>query len=422
MVKKILGIALTLALLVGPAAMADSLIFWNIGTQTPDKDIYEHILANYSQDPNAHFAIENVATQNDTYKEKLIIAMSSGECPDMYSNWSGGSMNEYIDAGFAQPLDDYIGAFKDKIMPAALTQGSYNGKVYAIPYQNVSISGVFYNTEMFERFGLDVPTTVSELEDVCDVFVENGITPFALANASKWTGSMYFMSLATRYGGLAAFRAAVEGTGSFEDECFVYAGQKIQEWVGKGYFPEAVNSLNEDDGQARILMYEGSAAMLLCGSWYTGTFMSDSPEFAKKISWFSFPRVDGRDSIDASIQIGTIGDQFISFNCTGERLESAITYMSHAFDEDVIQHIVDTGKIPPLVNAADLVTDPVVKIIMDAALNASSVQLWYDQYLPSAVAEIHKNTCYEIFGLTMTPEQANAELQSAMQAYIASKS
>ena len=421
MIKKILSLTLVMALLISTAAFAENIVFWNIGTESPDKEIYEHILANYDANPVEGFAIENVATQNDTYKEKLVIAMSSGECPDVYSSWSGGPMIEYIEAGFAQPLDDLIGDFKDKIMPGALAQASYNGHVYAIPYQNVSISGVFYNTEMFEKFGLSVPTTVSELEAVCDVLVENGITPFALANASKWTGSMYFMSLATRYGGLEPFQKAAAGTGTFEDECFVYAGTKIQEWVNKGYFPDGVNSLSEDDGQAKQLMYQETAAMLLCGSWYTGTFKADSPEFAEKISWFSFPKVDGRDDIDTSIQIGTIGDQFISFNCTGDKLAAAVNYMSHAFDEDVVQFIVDIGKIPPVVNAPDLVSDPLVKTIMDAALNASSVQLWYDQYLSPAVAEVHKNTCQEIFGLTMTPEEANAALQKAQQEFLASK-
>ena len=65
---------------------------------------------------------------------------------------------------------------------------------------------------------------------------------------------MYFMNLATRYGGLEPFQKAVSGEGTFEDESFVYAGEKIQEWVKKGYFPEGVNSLSEDDGQGKQLL------------------------------------------------------------------------------------------------------------------------------------------------------------------------
>ena len=51
--------------------------------------------------------------------------MSSGECPDMYSSWSGGPMYEYIDSGFAQPIDDLLDQsdVKDKLLDAAIEQG-----------------------------------------------------------------------------------------------------------------------------------------------------------------------------------------------------------------------------------------------------------------------------------------------------------
>lgn len=398
------------------------IVFWNIATESPDKDIMGYAVDQFNKNTKSGYTIKMIPTQNDTYKEKLVIAMSSGECPDMYTSWSGGPMNEYIDSGFAQPIDDLFNSSElpDKIMEAAVAQASYNGKIYAVPITNVSISGVFYNKDMFQKYGLEVPKTISELEKVSDVFVKNGITPFALANGSKWTGSMYFMNLAARKGGLESFQKAVDGSGSFEDESFVYAGQKIQEWVKKGYFPEGVNSLSEDDGQAKQLMYQETAAMLCCGSWYTGTFSSDSAEFYKKIGWFSFPAVDG-SSADASIQIGTVGDQFISFNCTGDKLKAAFELATYFSKDDTIQFMADKGKIPPVKNAGDLITDPVTKDILTAANNASSTQLWYDQYLPPAVAQVHLDTSQVIFGLTITPEEANKKLQQAMEEYNKSK-
>ncbi|MDR1913258.1 MAG: extracellular solute-binding protein [Clostridiales bacterium] len=398
------------------------IIFWNIAVESPDKEIISYAVDQFNANTTSGYTVTQIPTQNDTYKEKLVIAMSSGECPDIYTSWSGGPMNEYIEAGFAQPIDDLVNAsdIKDKLMEAAWAQGQYKGKQYSVPTYNISISGVFYNKEMFDKYGLKVPNSVSELEAICDTLVENGITPFALANASKWTGSMYFMSLATRFDGLEPFNAAADGSGSFEDESYVYAGEKIQEWVGKKYFPDGVNSLSEDDGQAKQLMYQEKAAMLLCGSWYTGTFQTDSPEFYEKIGWFSFPAVDGSSS-DPSIQIGTIGDQFLQFNITGDKLAAAFEMATYYSSDDAIKLMVDSGKIPPVKNIADLVTDPVTKDILDACLNASSTQLWYDQYLPPAVAEVHKDTSQELFGLTMTPQEANAKLQEAMQSYLADK-
>ena len=222
------------------------IVFWNIGTEEVDKAIYDKAIENFNSNTESGYTVSSVPVQNDNYKEKLVIAMSSGECPDMYISWSGGPMNEYIDSGYAQPITELFNnsELPDRLMDAAIEQAKYKDEIYAVPYMNISISGIYYNTEIFEKYNLEVPTTISELEAVCDTLVENGITPFALANGPKWTGSMYFMNLAARYGGLEPFQEAVAGTGSFEDECFIKAGETIQNWVEKGYFPEGCTSLS----------------------------------------------------------------------------------------------------------------------------------------------------------------------------------
>ena len=397
-------------------------MFWNIGTEEVDKAIYDKAIENFNSNTESGYTVSSVPVQNDNYKEKLVIAMSSGECPDMYISWSGGPMNEYIDSGYAQPITELFNnsELPDRLMDAAIEQAKYKDEIYAVPYMNISISGIYYNTEIFEKYNLEVPTTISELEAVCDTLVENGITPFALANGPKWTGSMYFMNLAARYGGLEPFQEAVAGTGSFEDECFIKAGETIQNWVEKGYFPEGCNSLSEDDGQARQMLYQETAAMSLAGSWYTSMMQQDSKEFAAKMGWFAFPAADDANT-DASILIGTVGDNFISFNCEGEKLEAAFECATKFSEDDQIDFMIESGKIPPIKGVDEKLSDETSKTIMQAVNNASAVQLWYDQYLPPAVASVHLDTCQEIFGLTMTPEEAAKQFQQAMEEYNADK-
>ena len=57
----------------------------------------------------------------------------------------------------------------------------------------------------------------------------------------------------------------------------------------------------------------------------------------------------------------------------------------------------------------------------DTFADASNVQLFYDQYLPASVAEVHKNTMSDLFGLTATPEEICQKLQDAYQTYLAEK-
>lgn len=401
-----------------------TITFWHIGTDEPDISVFENAVEQFNENTTSGYKIESVAVESDAYKEKLLIAMSSGECPDIYTSWSGGPMDEYIDAGYAQPLDDLFesAAWKDKLMDSTYEQGKYNGKLYGVGMLNVAVAGVFYNKDIFEKYNLEVPTTISELENVCETLKANNIIPFALANSEKWTGSMYFVNLATRKGGLQPFKDAVAGTGSFEDECFIWAGQKIQEWVKKGYFPEGVNSLSEGDGQSKQMFYTEEAAMKINGSWDAGSYRADNPDFYEKVGWFAFPAVDGSD-VDASIMLGTSGDQFLSFNCTGEKLNAAFELLNYYFDDAYIQSTVNAGRIMPVKNVEDLIGDdqPLEKQIMQKVSEASDTQLWYDQYLPPAVSQTHLDTCQELFGLTMTPEEAAQKFQAAMEEYNSNK-
>ena len=100
------------------------IVYWNIGTESPDKDVIDKAVEKFNSETKSGYHVTSVPTQNDTYKEKLVVAMSSGECPDMYSSWSGGPMFEYIDSGYAQPIDDLFNNsdIKDKLMDAAIAQ------------------------------------------------------------------------------------------------------------------------------------------------------------------------------------------------------------------------------------------------------------------------------------------------------------
>ncbi len=391
---------------------------WDIATENPANTIQggavDRFMAAY---PN--ITVENTHIQNDTYKQKLIISMSSGQCPDMYIHWGGGPMNEYIESGFAVPITDLINEHCDvPFLEAAIAQSMYKGEVYAVPFGGIGGSGIFYNKTIFNKLGLGVPETIAELEDTCKTLKSAGYIPFSLANQNKWTGSMYFMYLATRYGGVDEFNAAVDGTGSFESPAFQYAGEKIQQWVRAGYFPDGVNSLNTDDGQDRQLIYTEEAAMMLHGSWQASSMRNDNEEwYEANMDFFRFPDLASSNK-PQNIVVGTsIGNGF-SFNIHDDqdKLNTAFILATQFYNDDTYNsQQLEAGTIPSIEGMGDTIEDHCMQKIWAAFSSASNVQLWYDQYLPPAVGETHKNTCQEIFGLTKTPAEANAELNKAMR-------
>ena len=401
-----------------------TITLWDIATEDPANSIQQGAVDRFMAD-NPNVTVETNHIQNDTYKQKLVVAMSSGQCPNMYIHWGGGPMNEYIDSGFAVPVTDLFEQYNQvPFLQAAIAQCTYKDELFAIPYSSIAGAGFFYNKTIFEKLGLQVPNTISELEAAAATLKSNGYTPFSLANQSKWTGSMYFMYLATRYGGVDEFNKAAAGTGSFTSDAFMYAAEKIQEWVKAGYFPDGVNSLSADDGQDRQLMYTEEAAMMLHGSWQTSAMKNDSDEwYTTNIGYFGFPKHDS-STAEQNIVVGTsIGNGFC-FN-TGDDadlLKACFVLATQYYNgETYRQEMLDTGSIPSIEGMGDNITDSCMQQVWKDFSSAANVQLWYDQYLPPEVGEAHKNTCQEIFGLIKTPEQANQELQDAMSKYLAEK-
>ena len=110
-----------------------TITYWNIGTEDPDQSILKSAVDHFNENSDSGYQVEMTSIQNDKYKEKLVIAMSSGECPDMYTSWTGGPLQEYIESGYAQPVTDlYKEKGLDKIyMESATSQASYNDDIYA---------------------------------------------------------------------------------------------------------------------------------------------------------------------------------------------------------------------------------------------------------------------------------------------------
>ncbi len=409
-----------------------TITLWDIATEEPAKSAQEGAVQRFMADyPN--ITVNQVHQQNDNYKQQLVVAMSSGQAPNMYIHWGGGPMAEYYKSGFANDITDMYAKYDHPdFIDASVAQSTYDGKMLAIPFGGLSGCDIFYNKTIFKDLGLEVPTTIDELEDVCATLKKNGITPFSLANASKWTGSMYYMYLVARHSGNAEFDAAYtqENGGSFTSDAFIYAGTKIQDWVKKGYFPDGVNSLTADDNQDRALLYDGSAAMMLHDSWQVAGIKADNEEwYNENIGVFRFPEdTEAKEKgVPQDVEIGTaIGNGF-SFNCFKEdgsvdqdMLDACYVLATQYYNDDTYNDMqMEGGNIPSIKGFDAKIEDPNNKVVVKVFFDASNVQLWYDQYLPASVTEVHKDCMTELFGLEKTPEQIGKEQDDAMKKAIA---
>jgi raffinose/stachyose/melibiose transport system substrate-binding protein len=363
---------------------------------------------------NPGVTVNVTALQNDPFKTKLAVALGAGNPPCIFPTWGGGPLYQYVQAGQVIDLTSYMesSGLKDRVVPASLSNVTFDGKIYGAPGENSAIAVVWYNKAMFDELGLTAPATWDELLTVIETLKENDIIPFALANLTKWTSSMYYMYLVDRLGGPEVFASAANRTGgSFEDPVFVQAGQMVQDLVNMGAFNEGFNGLDYDTGQSRQLIYSGKAAMELMGGWEFSNMLAENPEFAESsISFFPFPAIEGGKGDPTSV-VGTVGDNFYSISSACANPDLAFKLIEYMMDDTTNAMRVANGKIPPVVGLT--LEDPRQQEIVDMIANAASVQLWYDQYLPPELGEVHKDTMQALFGLEMTPEEAAAAHEQA---------
>src|SRR5690606_33275331 len=114
--------------------------------------------------------------------------LNSDEVPDVMEYNKGNATAGFLSQnGLLTDITDVaIERGWDQILsPGLQTTSRYeNGIMGSGPWYGVTNYGefvmVYYNVDMFEEYGVEVPTTLEEFENVMQTFVDAGITPLSL--------------------------------------------------------------------------------------------------------------------------------------------------------------------------------------------------------------------------------------------------
>lgn len=395
----------------GNALAKVKISLWHIQVSKVTGSVIDAAVERFKKDhPNVE--VEVVANENDPYKTKLKITMGSGNPPDVFHSWGGGWLEAFINEGKVLDISKELkkNGWKDIYMPSYLDMAKFGGKYYGVP-ANMSSTLVFYNKELFKKFNLEVPKTYLEFLKVIQVFKNNNIIPIALGNKSQWPGCLIFVYLCDRIGGPDAFMNAYlrKRGATFEDSTFVEAGKKIQDLVNMGAFPDGFNGINYDTGESRILLYSGKAAMEIGTSAYLSFCKSEAPDFFKNnIDMFNFPALEGGKG-DPSNLVG--GGHIYSVAKDSKHKKEALELLRYLSNQAYGQDWVDkAGNLAP-VKGVDI-KEPLQKKMADLMAKAKHTQAFFDQFLPPAMGDLHKNTTQAIFGKSMTPLEAARKMEA----------
>ncbi|MBW4438394.1 MAG: extracellular solute-binding protein [Pleurocapsa minor GSE-CHR-MK-17-07R] len=397
---------------VGVVAAQDpvTIDWWTIYTTPPELTALSETLAQEFMDDNPGVTIEITHLENEAFKERLATVMQSGDPPDIFQSWGGGVMWNYAEAGLLRDItadltaDDsaWQNSFSTQ---AALNLYSYEGAYYGIP-MNFGAVGFWYNTRLFAEAGIEgTPETWDEFLADVQLLKDAGITPIALGGRDKWPGHFWWVYLAIREGGQAAFESAYTREGSFADPAFVAAGERLMELTTLQPFQTDFMAMGY--GQEAGLVGNGEAAMELMGQWAPGVQQGNSTSGEGlppgELGWFPFPTVEGGAGNPTDVLGG--GDGFaVGVNAP----DAAVDFLRFLTSPEVQTRFVElnTGFIPTVTDAEGAVTDPLLQAVTAARNEAGYYQLYYDQFLPPAVAQAVLDGVEGLFVGTLAPADA----------------
>ncbi|MFF4805434.1 ABC transporter substrate-binding protein [Streptomyces sp. NPDC001351] len=148
-----------------------------------------------------------------------------------------------------------------------------SGKWYGVP-NYAEYTMVYYNKDLFKKYGITEPKTFDELTAAMDKFVAKGVTPLANAGA-EYIAQQYLYQLALS----KADRSWVDkyqlykGKTDFHDQAWTYGATTFADWVKKGYISKNTTSTKSED--AGVSWIQGKTPILFSGSWWYGRFQRE---------------------------------------------------------------------------------------------------------------------------------------------------
>jgi len=374
--KKII-LALLLVFLVGifgiqATAQEVTLDFAHATVGGAFRVVLDQIITDFEQlHPNIRIR-ENVMKDEIYETVGLISLFKAATPPDVYFQWGGWLVERDVSEGWAADLTEEMNRYgwKKYFSDGAWEDAMVNGRIYLVPHNMDVTNLIWYNKEIFDRFGLSEPQSWPEFLEICSKLQAEGVLPIAAGNKGvgwpmgNWAGHIVSRMIGEKeYNDLLKLKP---GT-SFSDEGVVAALELLSEMVEKEYFNEGVNVI--DSMEARMIFFMGEAAMHPIGSWLVPSARRDAPELVYR--GFDTPAIPDGEGDQTSMIGLTVGYM------VGEgtpHFDEAVAFLRYLTSVPVQRHRVrETGEVSAVRFTADAAVDPAFHVVAGIAEHAGSL-------------------------------------------------
>lgn len=325
-------------------------------------DIFNSIISEFEKaNPNIKITQNNIPNSRDV----LMTRMAAGDVPELFSAYPNApEFKTYQKEGY---LYDLTG--KDclkNVDSVILDSVKIDGKDYALPLSK-NTTGVFYNINMFEKLGIEIPKTYADFVAACEKIKDSGITPIAFGDKDYWiVGVHATMITGEEMGGDASakfFEDVTNGSTSFaEDPAFAVVANRLLEM--RKYAQPDSNGTGVAD--ALNLFANEKTAMFIDGIWDIPAVIKANPNL--EFSLFPLPATKAEDT---KVVYGI--DAAFSMSADAENPEKALKFLEYLSSTEAAQFFSDKDGSPSCIKGVQVKTEK-IKLLTDLLNNGKAFQ------------------------------------------------
>ena len=207
------------------------------------------------------------------------------QSPGLFTWATGDQLTQLVDQKLvADTSDIWKGAISDGSVSKDLEKYyTFDGKQYCVP-MNIAYWVMYYNKKIFDKYGIQKPTTWKELMSDAAKLKENGVTPFYQTSTLftfPWFETLVAGTDPKLYNGLA------DGSVKYTDPRIV---DIMDEWLAqekKGWFSDAGSKT--DPAQ---MLKQGDMAMINFGTFFGASLDGVGMKAGTDYDYFIIPSVD----------------------------------------------------------------------------------------------------------------------------------
>ena len=228
-------------------------------------------VAEWNNQKNGVTIVDESLSDEAAYLDKLRSSIATGNQPEIFCEYGGSRIQDYVQAGIlvdVQPYLDADTAWRDSFLNDLFDKWHFPSTpgTYGVPCQFYAVF-LFYNKAKLNDIGFsNPPANLDEWRKACDALLAKGQQPMTLGEKDNWRAGHFLNNLVMKSYGAKGVTDIASRAMNYDDPRMLALYAIIKEFNDKGYWGPNVAGVSNDTEDADFLT--NKVAMRFQGSWF----------------------------------------------------------------------------------------------------------------------------------------------------------